>query len=97
MIEENNINLQDKNYKTNFCKKLIYFIKKILNAYLKYVERNLFEDVFYEVFKHILLRGANYFRQDKLHILNKMVKSSDSYTNFNDIFLKFIKEFDEKF
>jgi hypothetical protein len=60
---------------------------------LKIPKRVDYEEKFFIVFKYVLKRGANYLRQDTLHLLNKMVKESKNAFVFFSNFKNFVENF----
>ena len=67
---------ENQTYKTNYMKKLAYFIKTVSMEVLKIM--NLAEINVNEVHKHmycfLLKKGGNYLRQDSLQILISDIK-----------------------
>ena len=89
LISSNHIIFSDSTHRTNFCKKLIYLIKKMNRIMSKTAKDSTFEEKFFIVFKYVLRRGANYLKQENLHLLNNMIKSaSGSCYNFYSNFRK---------
>lgn len=92
LISNNNVTFTDSTHRTNFCKKLIYLIKKMNRIISRTAKDSTFEEKFFSVFKYLLRRGANYLKQENLHLLNNMVKSAagscyNFYANFRKSFL----------
>ena len=75
---------KDPKYKTNYMKKLAYFIKTVSMEILKIM--NFSEINVNEVYKHmycfLLKKGGNYLRQDSLQILISDIKEINN--NFNN-------------
>ena len=92
LLLEDKIKFEDKNFQTNYCKKLIYLIKKIKDQFIQNSDKKSFEEIFYLTYKYILLRGANYLNQEILHSLNIMSKTSDDAYDFYEKFKKLILE-----
>lgn len=65
-------------------------IRKIRNIFTDNLEKISFENIFHEVIKLILLRGANYLKQEKLHSLNNICKKSSDSNDFYEKFKKLI-------
>jgi hypothetical protein len=89
LILKNSISFTDATHRTNFCKKLIYLIKKMHSVVCRTPKDSTFEEKFFVVFKYLLRRGANYLKQEDLHLLNSMVRAAahssfSFYKNFRD-------------
>jgi hypothetical protein len=92
LILKNKITFDDSTHRTNFCKKLIYLIKIIHLILIKTTNILTFEEKFFIVLKKILKRGANYLKQEDLHLLNNMVKAANSSFSFYTDFITLNQE-----
>ncbi len=77
LLLSSNIVFASSSHRTNFCKKLIYLIKKIYNVNLKVITTQTLEEKLYMVTKFVLKRGANYLSQESLHLANYVVKTCE--------------------
>ncbi len=81
LILNNKITFEDSIHRTNFCKKLINFIKKIHLVLNKTAKDSAYEERFFVVAKYLLKRGAKYLKQEHLNLLNNLLRAVVNSSN----------------
>lgn len=77
ILKINDINFENSHYRTNFLKKLYYFIENIAELVLKIKNIKSIEEssVYYYLLHSLKKKGANYLRQDSLYVLSRELKN----------------------